>query len=133
MFSPKFIELPEFSSKGGVLSFIEEGDHLPFKVRRIYWVYDVENEVERGNHCHEYSHRIVVCLAGEVKVELVDLQGVKYSFELNRPNQIVYIPPKHWMTTTFSSGAILLSATSHLFEEDRPITDYDEFLLLAQM
>ncbi|MDH5366726.1 MAG: FdtA/QdtA family cupin domain-containing protein [Cyclobacteriaceae bacterium] len=132
-FSPKLIELKKLKSKGGVLSYIEEGNNLPFKVKRIYWVYDVNDDVKRGNHCHEFSHRVLICLTGEIKVEIVDLQGVKYTFELNSSNQMVYVPPKHWLNTTFSSKTILLAATSHLFEEDRSITDYDEFLSLAQM
>lgn len=132
-FLPKLIELEKSESKGGVLSYLEEGENLPFKARRIFWVYDVSNSVERGNHCHEYSHRVIICLQGEIKIHIVDLFGVEYSFVLNKPNKVVYFPPKHWLKMTFSRGAILLSAASHLYEEDKTITDFNDFQSFRQI
>ena len=78
--SPSIDELPKTPSKGGVLSFIEEGSALPFKVRRIYWIYDVDKEVERGNHCHEFSRQVLVCLRGEVQVDIANLYEEAFSF-----------------------------------------------------
>ena len=130
--SPSIVELPKTPSKGGVLSFIEEGSALPFKVRRIYWIYDVDKEVERGNHCHEFSRQVLVCLRGEVQVDIANLYEEAFSFKLNHPAKALYLPPKHWLKTKFSAGSILLSATSHLFEEDNTITDYQQFLAMKQ-
>jgi hypothetical protein len=129
-FKPRLIELPKSQGKGGALSFIEEGENLPFKVKRIFWIYEVDSDVERGHHGHEFSHRIIVCLQGEIKVEIQDLYGNEYSYVLDSPSQAVYFPPRHWLKTTFKKGAILLSATSHLYEEDHTITDYEDFLAL---
>ena len=131
-FKPRLIELPKSKGKGGALSFIEEGENLPFQVRRIYWIYGIDFEVERANHCHEFSHRVMFCLHGKVIVNIDDLYKEHYSFELTAPNQALYIPPKHWIKLTLSPETILLSASSHLYEDDFAITNYDDFLALGQ-
>lgn len=131
-FSPQIIVLPKSERNGGTLSFLEEGENLLFNIRRIYWIYGISRETERGNHCHEFSHRIIISLQGSTKIELEDLYKEKFSFELTEPNQALYVPPKHWIKLSLSKSSIVLSCSSHLFEEDNTITDYEDFLALGQ-
>lgn len=130
---PHFIELSESLGKGGMLSFIEEGELLPFRVRRIYWTYGIDHEVHRGNHCHLESHRVIVCVHGSMSVEIKSIDNEVYNFELSKPNQAVYFPPRHWIDMKCESGTVMVVLASHLYEEDHLITDYDDFLALGQL
>ncbi|ELR70375.1 WxcM-like protein [Fulvivirga imtechensis AK7] len=123
---PYIIELSETESKGGKLSFIEN-PAIPFDVKRLYWIYDLQDNAVRGGHSHLNSDRVLICLKGRVEVELESSKGQKYHFELAKAREALYFPRKHWIRMRCSEDALLLTLTSCKFEDDQYQKDYDLF------
>lgn len=125
---PEIIELPKIYDPRGSLTFVENGDKLPFEIKRVYWTYDVPAGAERGGHSHKESEEIIIALSGSFRVTLFD--GKEWRrFDLNRPYKGLYVPPCNWRTLdNFSTGAVCLVLTSTVFCETDYIRDYDEFI-----
>lgn len=128
MESPQIIELPKFLDKRGNLSFIEEFKHIPFKIERTYWIYDVPGGEERGGHAYKINQEFIVALSGSFDVTL-DNGYEKKTFSLNRSYYGLYIPEGWWrMMDNFSTNSLaMILASSPYFPEDY-IRDYNEFL-----
>jgi dTDP-4-dehydrorhamnose 3,5-epimerase-like enzyme len=127
----KIINFPKVIDYRGNLSFIEENRQLPFKIKRVYYLYDVPAGATRGGHAHKALHQMVIALSGSFEI-VVDDGYEKNSFFVNRPHYGVYIPPKIWRElTNFSSNSVALSLVSELYDESDYIRDYDEFKRLA--
>jgi hypothetical protein len=129
---PKLIDLPKSLDLRGNLSFIEEDTHLPFKIRRVYWIYDVPGGEHRGGHAFRETEELIVALSGSFDVILHD--GVKkYCFSLNRSYYGVFVPKMIWrMLENFSTNSLALIIASTDFKEEDYIRDYSEFLKLIQ-
>lgn len=136
MKSPLLFSLPKFPGKGGVLSFIEETTDFPLNtIKRVFWVYGTEDHIERGNHAHINSDRIIICLQGAIKVKLEDVSGKQYLYDLHEPDKALFIPRLHWINLSFSNEAMMLALVSCLMEEDQLIhtyTDFKEFSLKTE-
>lgn len=128
---PYLITLPKVTGKSGRLSFMDQGRDLPIPVKRIYWIYDVEEGAQRGDHAHVNSDRVIICVKGSVSVALEDTSEKKYSFELNDPSNALYFPRLHWINLKFTADAILVVASSCTYSDDVMITDYDKFKTLS--
>lgn len=123
------INLPKIIDTRGNLTFIESQRHVPFKLSRVYYLYDVPSGAERGGHAHRNLHQLLVAVAGSFTVKLSDgLESM--SVDLSRPNIGLYICPMIWRELeNFSSGSVCLVLASNLFHEDDYIREYDEFLM----
>jgi hypothetical protein len=100
----RFINLPKFLDPRGNLSFIEEATHLSFKIRRVYWIYDVPGGVHRGGHAFRETEEFIVALSGSFDVVLHDGQK-EHKFSLNRSYYGIYIPKMMWrMLENFSTN-----------------------------
>lgn len=123
----KIIQLPKIEDPRGNLSVIE-GETIPFKIQRVYYLYDVPSGAERGGHAHKEQQAFLVALSGSFDVILND--GVHTNtISLNIPNRGLLIPNKYWREIkNFSAGAVCLSVSSGEFDEADYIRDYDEFL-----
>src|SRR5687767_4477785 len=110
--NPYIITLSKNSTKEGLLSFIEESEDLPIEIKRVYWIYDVSNDAERGNHAHLNSDRIMVCLQGKVEISIENIRGDIYSFILQDPGQALYFPRNHWIKLTITQGSVLVVMAS---------------------
>lgn len=130
MIRPYIIELPENISKGGRLSFIEIPD-IPFEIKRLYWIYDLEEDASRGGHSNINSDRILVCVQGKASVMLESCQGEKQTFELNSPTKALFFPRAHWITMNCTKGSLIVVAVSCRYEEDEYLSDYKKFLNLG--
>jgi WxcM-like, C-terminal len=130
---PYCITLKKTDVKSGSLSYIEQSGDLPIAVKRIYWIYDVDNDAERGNHAHANSDRVIICLYGTVEIVLENSEGESFFFLLNNPCQVLFFPRNHWIKLTCSKGSILVVASSCIFSEDEMITNYQEFKKDRQM
>ncbi|MCH5221849.1 MAG: WxcM-like domain-containing protein [Muribaculaceae bacterium] len=129
---PCIIDLPRIYDPRGNLSFLQNGDYfLPFKIERVYWIYDVPAGAERGSHCHLKSQGLLVAVSGSFNVSLFD--GKKtLTFTLNRPYQGLYIPPGYWRTIdNFSTGSVCMALASTLYSEDDYVRDFDEFVKMV--
>jgi dTDP-4-dehydrorhamnose 3,5-epimerase-like enzyme len=124
----KIIDLPKFEDPRGNLSFIEEENHIPFKIERAYWIYDVPGGQIRGGHAFKEQREFIVALSGSFDV-LVDNGAQKQSFSLNRSYYGLYIPSGLWREMeNFSTNALALVLSSTEYDESDYIRDYDVFL-----
>ncbi len=127
----KIVNFPKITDYRGNLSFIEENRQIPFKIRRVYYLYDVPSGASRGGHAHRALQQVVIALSGSFEIRLDD--GVqRRSFFLNRPHYGLYIPPKIWRELdNFSSNSVALSLVSDVYDESDYVRDYDAFKRLA--
>lgn len=124
----KIIDLPIIPDERGNLSFVEENRHIPFTIKRLYWLYDVPGGAERGSHAHKTLYQLIIAASGSFQVVLDDGRE-KRSFFLNRSYQGLLVPPGLWRTLEdFSSGAVCMVLASELYDADDYIRDYQEFL-----
>ena len=112
----------------GDLSVTDIEREIPFKVKRIFWVYNVPSERVRGAHVHRKLHEFLVCVKGSVSVVADDGKN-REEFTLNNPSMGLHLPPRVWRSLyKYSSDAVLLVLASHEYDPDDYIRDYEEFL-----
>ena len=125
---PAIISLPKFEDPRGNLSFIEEWRHIPFKIERAYWIYDVPGGEVRGGHAFKQQHEFIVALSGSFDVTVDDGQE-KQIFSLNRSYYGLYIPAGLWrQMQNFSTNALALVISSTHYDASDYIFDYEEYL-----
>jgi hypothetical protein len=118
------IELPVNHREKGNLTVIENGAHIPFAVRRIYYLYDVPGGESRGGHAHRELWQLIIAASGSFDVSLND-GNIKRIFTLNRPYQSLLVTPGIWRELdNFSSGSVCLVLASHEYD----VEDYIQFL-----
>ena len=124
--------LPKIVDPRGNLSFIEGGRHVPFTIRRVYWVYDVPGGEVRGGHAYRRNEEFVVALSGSFDVVLDDGRGTRETFSLNRSYYGLHVPKGVWrQMENFSTNALALVLASTPFDKSDYIYDYGEFLKYA--
>ncbi|MGQ1785694.1 sugar 3,4-ketoisomerase [Saccharicrinis sp. GN24d3] len=122
------IELTKIQNPAGNMSIIQNGEHLPFDVRRVYYLYDVPGGSERGGHAHKDLYQLIIAASGCFDVIIDDGKNKKI-IQLNRPNFGLMVIPGIWREiVNFSSGAICFVLASEKYSEDDYIRNYDEFL-----
>lgn len=124
----KLIHLPRiFSERKGNLTYVYSQKHIPFKIKRIYYLYDVPGGAERAGHAHKELYQLLLSVSGCFDVLLDD--GIsKKKVSLNRPYSGLLIPPLIWRKIdNFSSGSVCLNFVSLHFDESDYIRDYDQF------
>jgi hypothetical protein len=125
----ELIYLPKIKDDRGNLTFVENSKHVPFDVKRVFYLYDIPGGESRGAHAHYNCHQFLVAVCGSFEVILND-SAVKRQVQLNRPYLGLHIPPGIWAEeVNFSSGAICLVLASHTFEPTDYIRDLDQFLI----
>lgn len=128
----EIINLPKISDPRGNLSFIEGGQHIPFDIKRVYYLYDVPGGSDRGSHAHKNLHQFVVAMSGSFDVVLDDGKEKK-RFHLNRSYYGLYVCPMMWRELdNFSSGSVCMVLASAHYDESDYIRDYTEFTALVR-
>lgn len=128
----RIINLPKFLDDRGNLSFAEQLRHIPFEIRRTYWVYDVPGGEERGGHAYRENEEFVISLSGSFDVVLDDGKSRRV-FSLNRSYYGLYIPKGLWRTMeNFSTNSVALEFGSTPFNLADYIFDYEEFVKLRE-
>ena len=126
----KIISLPKFDDPRGNLSFIEEENQIPFKIKRTYWIYDVPGGQIRGGHAFKEQQELIVAVSGSFDV-VVDDGQVKQTYSLNRSYYGLYIPAGLWrQMQNFSTNSLAMVLSSTQFSEADYIRDYQEYLKL---
>jgi hypothetical protein len=126
----RFITLPRVIDPRGSLTFIENGKHVPFDIKRVFYLYDVPTEEGRGAHAHRTLTQMLVCLAGSFDVR-VDDGEFQATIHLNRPWKGLVVPPLIWAAeVNFDPGSVCLVLASDLYDEADYIRDHGEFLKL---
>lgn len=128
----KVVELPRFLDARGNLSFAEENNHIPFEIKRTYWIYDVPGGEARGGHAFKDNQEFVIALSGAFDVVVDDGQHKK-TFTLNRSYYGLYIPAGLWREmNNFSTNSLALEFGSIHYDENDYIRDYSDFLKLKK-
>lgn len=124
----KIIELPKIADPRGNLTFVENGNHIPFDISRVYYLYDVPGGSERGGHAHKELSQLIIAMSGSFDVVLNDGHEEK-RFHLNRSYYGLYVCPMIWRELdNFSSGSVCMVLASNLYDEDDYYRDYNEYL-----
>lgn len=122
------INLPKIYDVRGNLTFIENNRHIPFDIKRIFYLYDVPGGETRGGHVHKNLEQFIIALSGSFD-GILDDGFEKKTFNLNRSYYGLYIPTMIWRELeNFSSGSVCLTLTSDYYNGDDYIRDYEVFL-----
>lgn len=130
----RIIDLPRHRHANGSLTVVENGaEGVPFDVRRVFYLFDVPADAERGGHSHHRAQEMIVALMGSFDVVLDDGVNEPRRFTLNRPYKALYIPAGLWRTLdNFSGGGICMVLTSERYSEEDYERDYQNFKRLTQ-
>ena len=124
----KLINLPKIEDPRGNLSFIEEEKHIPFKIGRTYWIYDVPGGQVRGGHAFKIQQEFIVALSGSFDV-IIDDGNEKKTFSMNRSYYGLYLPAGLWrQMENFSTNSLAMVMSSTVFSDNDYIRDYQQFL-----
>ena len=124
----RIIELPKYLDTRGNLSFAEQNNHIPFEIKRIYWIYDVPGGESRGGHAFKQTDEFIIALSGGFDV-IVDDGHEKKKFTLNRSYYGLYIPKGLWREmNNFSTNSLALEFASSEYDPKEYIRDYNDYL-----
>ena|SRR5712691_6991098 len=128
----RIIELPRITDPRGNLTFIEGQRHVPFEIKRVYYLYDVPGGAARAGHGHKTLEQLMIAMSGSFDVALDD-GHTKKKYHLNCSYYGLYIPPMIWREIdNFSSGSVCMVLASDYFNELDYYRDYDQFVLAAR-
>jgi hypothetical protein len=126
--SCRIIELPRINDPRGNLTFVESGRHVPFELKRIFYLYDVPGGAARAGHALKTCKQFLIANSGSFDV-IVDDGTNKERFQLNRSHYGLYIPPLVWREIeNFSSNSICMALASEFFAEDDYYREYSDFM-----
>lgn len=124
----KLVELPKIADARGNLTFIEGDHHIPFAIKRVFYLYDVPGGADRGGHALKTCHQFLIAMSGSFDVVLYDGKE-KQRVHLNRSYHGIYIPPMIWREMdNFSSGSVCLALASEFYDANDYYRDYSEYL-----
>jgi len=127
MHKPIIINLPKIEDSRGNLSFVEENEHIPFKINRTYWIYDVPGGEIRGGHAYKENQEFIIALSGSFSV-IIDDGIVRKTISLNRSYYGLYIPKGIWrQMENFSTNSLALVLASIPYDPSDYIYDYEVF------
>ena len=123
----KIFEFSKVCDPRGNLSFIEEGCHVPFSIKRVFYIYDVPGGETRGGHAHRENTTVLIAVSGSFDLHLTDGED-SIVIRMNRANKGVLIPPGVWDSMhDFTTGTVALALCDHHYEEEDYIRDLDEY------
>lgn len=122
------IDFPRVQDMRGNLTFIQNQDHLPFNIQRVFWTYDVPGGETRGAHAYKNQQEIIIALSGSFDVVISKKDGTIEKYSLNRSYYGLYLPPMTWRhMENFSTNALGLHLSSSTFDSDDYIRDFNEY------
>jgi hypothetical protein len=127
----RIIQLPQITDPRGNLTFIEGERHIPFPIKRVYYLYDVPGGATRAGHGHKTLQQLIIAMSGSFDIELDDGLA-KQKYHLNRSYYGLYVSPMMWREIdNFSSGSVCMVLASDYFDEADYYRDYADFLRAA--
>lgn len=132
VFNCSVLQLTKIHNRSGNITIVENNVHVPFEIKRVYYLYDIPGGESRGGHAHRDLHQLIVAASGSFNVILNDGKNIRV-VNLNRPYFGLYIIPGIWRELVeFSSGAICLVLASDIYKENDYIRDYSDFINLKK-
>lgn len=127
----RVVTLDKHHHENGNLSVAENGAEFPFRIRRVFYVYDVPGGTDRGGHSHYGCHQFIIAASGSFDIVLDD-GTARRTVTLNRSNVGLHVVPGIWVELrNFSSGSVCLSLGSDVYEPEDYVRDYGDFLKLT--
>ena len=124
----KLIDLPKIEDPRGNLTFFEDNDQIPFKIKRVFWTYDVPGGQKRGGHAYYKQNEFIIALSGSFDVVTTLPNGETKTYSLNRSYYGIYVPAQTWRhLENFSTNALSLHASDSSFDETDYIRDFEEY------
>lgn len=124
----RILTLERHHHENGNLTVVEDFNEVPFKIKRVYYLYDIPGGEERGGHAHKTLYQLIIAMSGSFTVNITDGKETK-SITLNRPYEGLLIVPGIWRTlTNFSSGSVCTVIASEHYDERDYIRNYEDFL-----
>jgi oxalate decarboxylase/phosphoglucose isomerase-like protein (cupin superfamily) len=124
----RIIDFPKITDPRGNLTFVEGGNHIPFDIKRVYYLYDVPGGAERGGHAHKQLQQVIIAMSGSFDVILDDGKS-QSRFHLNRSYYGLYVPTMMWREIdNFSSGSVCMVLASEPYDESDYYRDYHLFM-----
>ena len=124
----RIISLPQIQDPRGDLTFLEGGNHIPFNIARVYYLYNVPVDAQRGGHAHRNLEQVIFALSGSFRITTDDGHH-KSEYWLRNPNKGLYINSLIWREIdSFSQGAVCMVIASELYAESDYFRDYNDFL-----
>lgn len=127
-----FVDLPRVEEKRGDLTYVEGKKHVPFDIKRVFFVYDIPAREVRGAHAHRTLEEMIICLSGSLDVVVFDGKERKV-MHLDRPFRAVYLPPLIWSNIeNFDKDTVYLVLASKIYDAADYIRNYNEFLSVME-
>ena len=124
----RIIQLPKITDIRGNLTFIEGNQHIPFEIKRVYYLYDVPGGSERAGHAHKELHQLFISMSGSFDVHIDDGYSKK-TYHMNRSYYGLYLCPMIWRDLdNFSSGSVCLVLASQYYDESDYYREYQDFI-----
>jgi len=124
----RILTLPKISDPRGNLTFVEGGNHIPFDIQRVYYLYDVPGGAERGGHAHKALHQLIIAMSGSFDVVLNDGANTR-RVHLSRSYSGLYVCPMIWRELdNFSSGSVCMVLASNKYDEQDYYRDFGDFM-----
>ena len=125
---PRIIDFPKIQDPRGNLTFLQYPNQIPFLIKRTFWTYDVPGGEMRGGHAYFEQQEIIIALSGSFDVVVVNTQGEKITYSLNRSYYGLYIPQMYWRRLeNFSTNSLALVVSDKTYDENDYIRDFDAF------
>lgn len=129
----RMMSLPTFSDSRGMLTALEADKDVPFKIRRLFYVYNVQPPFERGGHAHPDTEQLLVCVCGSLKIDVSDPSGGR-TYLLDDPSLGLYVPELVWTRLyDFTADAVCLAAASTHYGRADVIRDWGRYVELARV
>ncbi|HOY41910.1 MAG TPA: FdtA/QdtA family cupin domain-containing protein [Chitinophagales bacterium] len=130
---PKIISYDSLNQFEGKTITIIEGKNLTFfNIKRFYWINYSAHEITNSEHAHKSLHQIIIAIDGKVTISLESTDGEIFEYNIQRPNEGLYIPPMFWKKIKYKKPCVLLCLASEPYDENDYIRNYEEFKLFQK-
>lgn len=124
----EILDFPKIADRRGNLTFIQSFEHVPFKIERVFWTYDVPGGEIRGGHAYKTQIEVIIALSGSFDVVLTSKDRTLQRFHMNRSYYGLLIPPNNWRhLENFSTNSLSLHLSSMQYDANDYLRDFLEF------
>ena len=123
----KILNFPKITDPRGNLTFLQEPNQIPFKIKRVFWTYDVPGGAKRGGHAYKNQEEIIIALSGSFEVLISKVDGTVEKVLLNRSYFGLYLPPNTWRSIeNFSTNALSLHLSSMNYDSNDYVRNFEQ-------